>query len=128
MVVSSDTTWMIMSTLMLASASGTKIEAATPGLSATRRSVSCASSLEKAMPVTTCCSMMSSSAQMRVPADGLAGSSKDDRTKVLTLWFMASSTERTCSTLAPSEAISSISSNEMRSSRRAFGTMRGSVV
>ncbi len=31
-VVSSDTTWMIMSTLMLASASGTKIAAATPGL------------------------------------------------------------------------------------------------
>ena len=44
-VASSETTWMIMSTLMLASASGTKIAAATPGLSATRRSVICASSL-----------------------------------------------------------------------------------
>jgi hypothetical protein len=41
---SPDTTWMIMSTLMLASASGTKIEAATPGLSATLRSVIWASS------------------------------------------------------------------------------------
>jgi hypothetical protein len=41
---------------------------------------------------------------------------------------MASSTERTCSTLAPSEAISSISSNETLFSRRAFGSMRGSVV
>ena len=43
-----------MSTLMLASASGPKIAAATPGLSATSRSVIWASSLEKAMPVTTC--------------------------------------------------------------------------
>ena len=38
-VLLSDTTWMIMSTLMLASANGTKIEATTPGLSATLRSV-----------------------------------------------------------------------------------------
>ena len=41
---------------------------------------------------------------------------------------MASSIERTCMTLAPSEAISSISSNAILSSRRAFGTIRGSVV
>ena len=53
-VVSPDTTWMIMSTLMLASASGMKIAAATPGLSATSRKVIWASSFEKAMPVTTC--------------------------------------------------------------------------
>ena len=39
-----------------------------------------------------------------------SGSSKLERTKVRTPWTMASSTERTCSTLAPSEAISSISS------------------
>ena len=45
---------------MLASASGPKIAAATPGLSATRRSVICYSSREKAMPVTTCCSTISS--------------------------------------------------------------------
>ena len=40
----------------------------------------------------------------------LSGSSKLDRTNVRTPCTMASSTERTCSTLAPSEAISSISS------------------
>lgn len=45
-VVSSETTWMIMSTLMLASARGTKIEAAMPGLSETFRSVIWASSRE----------------------------------------------------------------------------------
>ena len=105
-----------------------KIAAATPGLSAMRRSVICASSLAKAMPVTTCCSMMSSSAQIRVPGLGSEGSSKDERTKTLTLWFIATSTERTWSTLAPSDAISSISSKVTRSSRRALGTTRGSVV
>ena len=46
------------------------------------------------------------------PMPGASGSSKEERTKVRTLWTMASSTERTCSTLAPSEAISSISSKE----------------
>ena len=59
---------------------------------------------------------------------GASGSSKEERTKVRTLCTMASSTERTCSTLAPSEAISSISSKEIFGSRRAFGSMRGSVV
>ena len=79
-VASPETTWMIMSTLMLASASGTKIAAATPGLSATSRKVICASSREKAMPVTTSCSMISSSSQMSVPSLGCAGSSNDERT------------------------------------------------
>ena len=117
---------MIMSTLMLASASGMKIAAATPGLSATSRKVICASSREKAMPVTTSCSMISSSSQMSVPSLGRAGSSNDERTWSLTLLTIATSTERTCSTLAPSEAISSISSNDTLSRRRAFGTMRRS--
>lgn len=53
---SPDTVWMIMSTLMLASASGPKIAAAMPGLSLTARSVIWASSLAKAMPVMVCCS------------------------------------------------------------------------
>ena len=74
---------MIMSTLMLAWARGWKIAAATPGLSATLCKVICASSLEKAIPVTTCSSTISSSLQISVPGRGLAGSSKDDRTKVL---------------------------------------------
>ena len=77
----------IMSTLMLASASGPKIAAATPGLSGTWRSEICASSLEKAMPVTTCCSTISSSSQISVPGGVPCGSmssglSKLERTKM----------------------------------------------
>src|SRR5207248_10431367 len=49
-----------------------------------------------------------------------------ERTKMRTLCTMPSSTERTCITLAPSEASSSISSYAIRSSRRARGTTRGS--
>src|ERR1700709_1649001 len=56
-----------MSTLILASASGPKIEAATPGLSSIWRTEIWASSLEKAMPVTTWLSMISSSLQISVP-------------------------------------------------------------
>ncbi len=115
MAPSAETFCTIMSTLILASASGPKIAAATPGLSCTRRIEICASSLEKAMPVTTCCSTMSPSSQMSVPDGGLeesmsSGFSKLDRTKIGTLCTMPSSTERTCITLAPSEASSSISS------------------
>src|SRR5258706_111775 len=54
------------------------------------------------------------------PIPGASASSKDDRTKVRTLCTMASSTERTCSTFAPSEAISSISSNEILATRPAL--------
>ena len=59
-----------MSTLMLASASGPKIAAATPGLSSIWRTEIWASSLEKAMPVTTWLSMISSSLQISVPGGG----------------------------------------------------------
>ena len=67
------------------------------------------------MPVTICCSMISLSSQMSVPEGGFFGSmssgfSKLERTKIGTLCTMPSSTERTCMTLAPSEANSSISS------------------
>ena len=41
---------------------------------------------------------------------------------------MASSTERVCRTLAPRDAISSISSKEILDSLRALDSMRGSVV
>ena len=84
-----------------ASASGPKMAAATPGLSCTSRIEIWASSLEKAMPVTTCCSTISSSPQMSVPggwfewASMSSGLSKLERTKVRTLRTMASSTERT---------------------------------
>ncbi len=107
--------------------------AATPGLSKTSRMEICASSREKAMPVTVCCSMISPSSQINVPGGlpcGLiaSGLSKLERTKMRTLCTMPSSTERTCNTLAPSEASSSISSKATLSSRRARGTTRGSVV
>jgi len=91
-----DTVCTIMSTLTLASASGPKIAAATPGLSCKRRSEIWASSFEKAMPVTTCCSTISSSPQMSVPGGSLCGSmssgfSKLERTKIRTLCTMPSS-------------------------------------
>jgi hypothetical protein len=52
----------------------------------------------------------------------------DDRTCTFTPNRRAYSTQRRCSTFAPDAAISSISSVEMRSMRRAVGTMRGSAV
>ena len=64
---SSETFCTIMSTLILASASGPKIAAAMPGLSWIWRTEIWASSLEKAMPVTTWLSMISSSLQISVP-------------------------------------------------------------
>jgi hypothetical protein len=117
----------------LASASGPKIEAATPGLSWIWRTEIWASSLEKAIPVTTWLSMISSSLQISVPGGVPCGSissglSKLERTNTGILCTMPSSTERTCSTLAPCEASSSMSSNAILSSRRALGTTRGSVV
>ena len=45
-----------------------------------------------------------------------------------TPWLRAYSTERSCSTLAPEAAISSISSKETTGSLRASGTMRGSAL
>ena len=72
--------------------------------------------------------------QISVPGGWLAcgsissGLSKLERTKIGMLWTMPSSTERTWSTFAPWEASSSMSSNAILSRRRAFGTIRGSVV
>ncbi len=91
---------------MLASASGLKILAATPGLSGTPRMATLASFLSQAMPLTTTCSMLGSSGQTSVPGSWV----KDDFTQRGTLYFMANSTERICSTLAPAPASSSISS------------------
>ena len=82
---SSETFCTIMSTLMLAPASGPKIAAATPGRSATRVTVILASSLEKAMPLTTDFSnpwdMISSSSTTSVPGRSLpSAASNDDST------------------------------------------------
>jgi len=81
------------------------------------------------MPEMIACSMVSSSSNViKVPRESLSGSSNDDSTRSLTLYLPANSTDRSCRTFEPRLAISSISSNVTRSSRRASGTMRGSVV
>ena len=116
--------WMIVSTLQLASASARKIAAATPGRSGTPVSVIRASSVECVTAVISGCSMVSSSPITTVP--GL--SSKLDRQWIRTPCVRAYSTERSCSTLAPEAAISSISSKLTIGSLRAFGTTRGSAV
>ncbi len=67
--------------------------------------------LLQATPLTTRFSTISSSSQTMVPTlSDAPGSTKLDNTRKGTRWFMASSTERPCSTRAPREAISSISS------------------
>ena len=58
----------------------------------------------------------------------MSGSVSEDSTRVGTRYLPANSTERICRTLEPSEAISSISSNDTTAMRRASGTTRGSVV
>ena len=124
----------IISTSILASATLPKIAKAIPGLSGTPNSVTLASSRLKAMPETTAASIFSSSSKViRVPerissSSDILGSVSDDSTRVGTRYLPANSTERICNTLEPSEAISSISSNEMTLSRRASGSTRGSVV
>ena len=95
-----------MSTLTLASASGPKMAAATPGRSGTRdqRDLGLVAAVGDAADQFLFHDLVLVDDQ--VP--GL--SSKLDSTCRRTRCFMASSTERVCSTLAPSEAISSISS------------------
>ena len=121
----------------MASASGPKMRAATPGLSSTLSMVIFASSLRVGDAADDLLSTISSSSQTMVPISSrlpartgaiASGSTKLDSTRVLTRCTMASSTERVCSTFEPEDAISSISSYETLGSRRALGTMRGSVV
>ena len=72
--------WTIMSTLMLALASGAKIAATVPGLSGRPVSVTLASFLSWAIPVTSCFSMSSSSI-LSSPTISVPGlSSNDERT------------------------------------------------
>ena len=127
----------IMSTSMLAAATGPRMREAMPGTSGTLVRVILASSRWKAIPEMTACSMLvpsiSSSKVISVPdfissSSGMSGDVRLESTRVLTLYLPANSTERVCRTLLPRLAISSISSKVMRSSRRASETMRGSVV
>ena len=91
---------------MVRSSSAPKMRAATPGMSGTPRSASFASFRSWAMPLTSTSSIAASSSHTSVPGSSV----KDDFTHRGTLYFIANSTERICSTFAPSEASSSISS------------------
>ncbi len=83
-----------------------------------------ASSRLNATPEMSGCSMSCSSGMMRVPSP----STKVESTLKGTLYLLANSTARICSTLAPKLASSSISSWVISFSRRASGTTRGSEV
>ena len=86
------------------------------------------------MPDTTACSIFSSSSNVISVPDcasssiGMSHGVKLDSTRSGTRYLPANSTERICSTFEPRLAISSISSKLTVCSRRASGTMRGSVV
>ena len=138
--LSRPTFWMIMSTLMLARASGSNISATEPGRSGTRVRMIFASFLSCAIPVTSFRStspvstnaFISSSDTMSVPGRTSAGTAssptKLERTCTRTPARMASPTDRVWRTLAPTLASSSISSYVTAFSLRALATMRGSVV
>ena len=102
----SETFWMIMSTLTLASASRPKTSAATPGRSGTSRMVTFASDVSCVTPEMIACSIVASASLTIVPGLSL----KDERTCSTTPWLRANSTLRSCRTRAPVAAISSISS------------------
>ena len=96
----------IMSTTMFLAPTAPNTLAAMPGRSGTRSSEIFAWLRSCVMPVTTASSIPLSSRVTIVPGSGL----KVDRTWTVTPYFLANSTERACSTLAPRLAISSISS------------------
>ena len=96
----------IMSTTMFRSPTAPNTVAAIPGRSGTRSREILAWLRSWVTPVTTSCSIVASSLVTRVPGSGL----KVDRTCTGTPYFLANSTDRACSTLAPRLAISSISS------------------
>ena len=76
------------------------------------------------MPETSTASISQSSWVTMVPGVSV----NVERTWTGTLYFLANSTDRICSTFAPMLAISSISSYETRSSLRAVEHRLGSVV
>ena len=96
----------IMSTTMFWSATAPKTWAATPGRSGTRRIETFAWLRSWVTLVTTASSIPLSSLVTSVPGSAL----KVERTCTGTPYFLANSTERAWSTLAPRLAISSISS------------------
>ncbi len=117
-VEAADTFWTIMSTLMLACASALKIAAASPGLSGTPTTVILASFTSAATPEMIGCSMALPSAIAASMASGdmtivPVRWENDDRTWMGRSNRRAYSTQRRCSTFAPTAASSSISSYVM---------------
>ncbi len=103
------------------------MRAAMPGLWRTSTSLTIASEVEWVTAVTmgrSAGSMFSPSDTTKVPGR----SSNDERQWMRTPWLRAYSTERSCSTPAPEDDISSISSYVTASSLRASGTTRGSAL
>ena len=94
-----------------------------PGRSGTPATVIFASDVSSVMAETMASSMVGSSSTIQVPGSQV----KLERTCSGTWWRRANSTERSIRTRPPVAAISSISSKETRSRRRAFGTTRGSA-
>src|SRR5918999_695439 len=116
--------WMIMSTFTLAPASAVSTRPAMPGRSGRPMRVMRASEVECVTAVTIGRSIVNSSSWTTVPG----APSKLDRQWIVTPWFLAYSTERSCRTPAPEAAISSISSKVRTGSLRASGTIRGSAL
>ena len=96
----------MVSTLTPASASGSKMRAATPRSSGTARSVTLAMSWSSTTPRTRLRSSMRGPPWMRVPG----ASTMLEATRMGRPWWAASSTARLCITRDPCVAISSISS------------------
>ena len=98
-----------------------------PGWSGTPLMVTLASDVSCVTAEMIACSMPASlvpNSVIHVPGSHV----KLDRTCSGTWWLRANSTERSASTRPPVAAISNISSNDTRGSRRAVGTIRGSAV
>ena len=126
--------WTIMSMLMSARATISKIFAARPIESGMPAIVIFASERSWQTPEMIASSMSGidaslSSSESETSMTHVPGlSEKDERTCTRTSSRRAYSTQRRCSTFAPEAAVSSISSYEMDGMPRAPGTIRGSAV
>ena len=122
-VLPSPIDWIIRSTLMPALAIMSNIWNALPGASSTPQSAILAQSLSLVTPLTIIFSTFETSLTY-VPSWSL----RLERTDSFILYFLAISTHLLCSTFAPSDASSSISSYEISFSLYAVLHILGSVV
>ena len=103
---SSETFWMIMSTLTMLPASAENTVDAMPNWSFRSRMVTLTSEVSWATPEMTACSMDGVTSLMNVPGVSVNA----EREWMTTLYFLANSTARACRTPAPAEDSSSMSS------------------